>query len=206
MGDDPSVDAHRRDGMPRDSAAPALPSLVSGLLIGACLALTAACVILLGARRVSPGMAATVTPLVSTRIARATSTPMGAASTMLIEAEALLRDGDPQASIELLSPWLNELIREDRVRAYDLMGQAELELGHPGLAGSCFDRAYELEPTVERLYEAALGYDLGGDEDRALARYLELVAWEGEKADPYRDFATARIDHLRLLLGTPPPQ
>lgn len=132
--------------MQRAYAAAALPSLVAGLLIGACLALTAACGILLSARRVLPGMAATSTPLVSRRIARATSTPMSAASTMLLEAEALLRDGDPQASIELLSPWLTELIREDRVRTYDLMGQAELELGHPGLAGASFDRAYGLVP------------------------------------------------------------
>lgn len=206
MDNAPSAYDHGERGMQRTSAAAALPSLVAGLLIGACLALTAACGILLSARRVLPGMAATSTPLVSKRIARATSTPMSAAATMLLEAEALLRDGDPQASIALLSPWLTELIREDRVRAYDLMGQAELELGHPGLAGACFDRAYRLVPTVERLYEAALGYDLGGDEERALARYLELLAWEGKDGDPYRDFALARIHHIRVVLGTPSPQ
>lgn len=139
MDDGSSAYDHGVNGLQRASSAPVLQSLVSGLLIGACLALTAACGILLSARRVWPGMAATATPPISTRLATATSTPVGAASTMLAEAEALLRGGDPQASIELLSPWLNELIREDRVRAYDLMGQAELELGNPSLAGACFE-------------------------------------------------------------------
>lgn len=205
VDENPSADDHGKGGMPRDSSAPALPLLVAGLLAGVCLALAAGCGILLAARSVSPDTPATVTPLISTRTARATSTPVGGVPTILLDAEALWRDGDPQAVIELLSPSLNSLTRDDRARAYELLGQAELQLGHSSLAGACFERAYELEPTVERLYGAALGYDLGGDEDRALARYLELVAWEGEKADAYREFATGRIEHLGEILGTPPP-
>jgi hypothetical protein len=203
---DPSADDPRSAGTRPDSPVRTLASLVAGLMAGVCLTFAAGCWILLAAWRVSPRTPATVSPVVSARTATAVATPVEGIPTILLKAETLRHEGDPQAVVALLSASLDSLTPHYRARAYELLGQSELELGHSSLAGASFERAYELEPTVERLYGAALGYDLGGDEDRALGAYMEIAAWEGEQADPYRDLALARIDQLHLLLGTPYPQ
>jgi hypothetical protein len=194
-------------GVERGARVSRLAAVIAGILGGGCLGIVSGIAILLAGWAVSPATPPTASPPPPTRTSRPTTTPVAETPAVLLAAEAAWRRGDPQGAIDLLTPALGDLsLVTDRARAYELLGNAEIRLGRSSLAGARFEQAYELEPTVERLYGAALGYDLGGDEDRALDLYLELVAWEGERADPYRDLALARIDHLRLILGTPSPQ
>lgn len=178
--------------------------VAAGILGGGCLGIVSGVAIILAGWAVSPATPPTASPRQPTRTSRPTRTPVPETPAVLMEAEEAWLRGDPQEAIDLLTPVLDDLrLVTDRARAYELLGRAELQLGRSSLAGARFEQACGLEPTPERLYWSAQAYDAGGQLEWALARYLELVAWQGEEANPYRDIATARVNHLRLILGTP---
>jgi hypothetical protein len=123
------------------------------------------------------------------------------------EAECLAwQYGLAEQAIELLTPRLEELETDaDRVRAYRLLADAETYLQHFQLAAVYLEWLYALDPTAETLMQLARAHDLGGDLERAMARYMEMANWEGAEGDPYRQAAIARIDDLTSVLGTPTP-
>ncbi len=128
----------------------------------------------------------------------------------LDSAEDELSGGDPQRAIDLVKPELRNLTRpDDLARAYACLGQAEMQLYHFQFAAAYYSQLYDLQPTAEHLAWLAASYDLGGDLDRALAKYQELVAMPGAEADEYRDDAKARIADLEDVVhhtpGAPTP-
>lgn len=125
-------------------------------------------------------------------------------------AESALLGGAPQRAIDLLQPELANLTRpNDLARAYTCLGQAETQLGHFQFAAAYFSRLYDVQPTAEHLYWLATSYDLGGDLDRALAKYQALAAMPGADADAYRDDVKARVTELEDVVhhtpGAPAP-
>jgi tetratricopeptide (TPR) repeat protein len=122
----------------------------------------------------------------------------------LLLAEQVILEGDPERAISTLLPLLDTLSQQvDRARAYDDLGQAEMLLGHSRLAAAYFDQAFDIAPNSDTLFRLALANDMGGDLERALGQYQQLVAWAGEDADPFRELAQGRIRRIFYLLGTP---
>ena len=125
-------------------------------------------------------------------------------------AEDALSGGSAQTAIDLVKPELGNLSRpSDLARAYTCLGKAEMELYHFQFAAAYFSQLYDLQPTAEHLLWLATSYDLGGDLDRALAKYQALAAMPGAEADEYRDEVKARVADLEDVLhhtpGAPTP-
>lgn len=150
----------------------------------------------------------TPTQLAPTPKPRASRTPRPTASPAeqaLAQAEAAL-DSDPQTTIDLLTPLLNQLAEPAHLaRAYRALALAYSQLGRYQFAASYFKRLYDLEPTAENLWQLARAYDLGGDLAQALARYQELAAWPAASGEFYQTLAQERIEHLMDVLGTATP-
>jgi hypothetical protein len=121
-------------------------------------------------------------------------------------AERYLAESQPEKVIELLLARLDQLTRpDDLARAYDYLGQAEMQLGHFQLAAGYFEKLYAYQPTAENLFMLATAYDLGGDLERALEKYLALLGLGDTVPPDMRATVEQRIQDLRDVLGTPTP-
>lgn len=191
-------------GVERQVGASRLAAVIGGILSGVSLGIISGISILLAGWAVSPATPPTDSPPPPARTSTPSTTPFPETPTVLLAAEAAWRRGDLQAAIDLMTPALGDLtLVADQARAFELLGNSEFQLGRSSLAGARFDQAYDLEPTAERLYDAAVSYDLGGDLEQALEHYRELVAWAGEEAGPYQDSARSRIEYLEEVLRAP---
>ncbi len=139
---------------------------------------------------------------------RPTQPPCKDESGFLQEAECLARrHGEVEQAIAMLALRLDELETDPELaHAYRLLVDAETYLYHYQLAAGYLERLYEIEPTVENINQLAEIYYLGADHEHALERYLELLEWEGSEADQYREVASARIDDISEIIGTPAPK
>lgn len=142
----------------------------------------------------------TDTPLIST------PQPTPTQLTQLEKAELALDSNQPEKVKELLYPMIeNWTSNADRIRGYQLLGQAELEQGHPQLAVPYFEKLYFYEPTAENLFLLATIYDMGGDIKNALIKYQELAKWENLPMEIDIEFINIRIHAISRSLGTPAP-
>jgi tetratricopeptide (TPR) repeat protein len=127
-------------------------------------------------------------------------------TTLLDEAEVTLNSGQPEKVRKLLYPIIeNWTSNEDRIRGYNLLGQAELAQGHPQLAVPYFERLYSYEPTPENLFLLATTFDAGGDNRNALEKYQELTQREDLPPEIDIEFIKLRIENISRVLGTPIP-
>lgn len=191
---------------------------VGGFGLGVVLSLLGAGSLLLLRGTAGIGLPPTATPTVTpTPTPSATSTPTATptpvpsptddAAALHSRAErAMYAEFDPQKAVDLLSPRLADLADPaDLALAHRLVGEAEAALGHFQLAAGHFEALYAQQPLAEHLYLLALTYDLGGDLDRALARYMELAAWESPDGAEYRAEAEIRVTQIIEVVGTPTP-
>ena len=95
--------------------------------------------------------------------------------------------------------------RADQARVNELLGEVEFNAGRPQQAAPYYKRAFELDPVIEMLFKLAIAYYAGGDLENALQRFHQIVDWEGEEADVYREDASFIIEDLEDVLGTPTP-
>jgi hypothetical protein len=86
-----------------------------------------------------------------------------------------------------------------------ILGDAQMMLGHARLAGAYYARAYAAEPSARRLWLMASSNDAGGDYELALGQYIELVSWPGPEVDEYREPARSRIAQIIGIIGTSTP-
>ena len=125
---------------------------------------------------------------------------------LLERAATALNDGHPETVIDLLFPAIEGWTSPDEIaRGYELLGTAELYLGHAQLAAPFFERLYFYKPTADNLLSLAMVYDEGGDIDKALERYQELAAWEDLPQYIDRDLINSRIEDISRAMGTPVP-
>src|SRR5574337_1789289 len=171
---------------------------LGGLTGGACLALCVTIGLLTQrvpylasapAQATAPHPAMTLTALPTATPPAPLVTPIPSVETDPVQAdlalaERYLAESQPEKVIELLLARLDQLTRlDDLARAYDDLGQAEMQLGHFQLAAGYFEKLYAYQPTAENLFRLATAYDLGGDLERALAKYLALMEL-GDKVPP----------------------
>ena len=199
---------------PKNRADRRIALVAAGFAAGVCIVLTAA-----GLHTVQRGrhMAATlaapstatptVRPPAPTRTRAPTQTPIPTALASLLQrAEKYLDVGEPQGAIDLLSPLVDQSgDPEDLAHANELLAQAETMFGRYQRAAAYFQAAFDLAPTVTRLFLLATSYDAGGDLERALAAYLRVLNWSDGTADEYRSYSEQRVEALIDVLGTPTP-
>lgn len=125
--------------------------------------------------------------------------------TLLDQARRDLEDQQPQKVLEALKPKLDQFPNvDDQARAYEYLGQAEIQLGRFQFAALYFENMYALQPTAEHLYMLATAYDEGGDLRHALKNYQALAGLRTLDAYMYRSAAEGRIKQLLEIL-TPGP-
>jgi tetratricopeptide (TPR) repeat protein len=133
--------------------------------------------------------------------------PTSVAEEWFVQAQELLDRNRPQDVLDLLRPKIDQMTNtQDRADAYDFMGQAEFQLRHYQLAAVHFSKLQELQPSREHLFTLAYAYDMGGDLERALASYAELVDRDGYVDDDYYFMAVARVKELGRIVATPTPK
>ncbi len=109
--------------------------------------------------------------------------------------------------LDLILPILDQLQQpDDLAHAYYYLGRAESQLGHFQIAAAYYEKLYAYQPTAENLFLLAMAYDLGGDLDHALEKYMLLLEWEDAEGDAYREPANARIQAIIEVIGTPTPE
>jgi hypothetical protein len=119
-------------------------------------------------------------------------------------AQGRLDQLDPQGAIDLLQGRIAELSSpECAAMANQILGDAQMMLRRSRLAGAYYARAFDAEPSAQRLFLMATANDLGGDLEIALGQYVRLEDWAGPDADPYRMTARDRIVHIISIIGTP---
>lgn len=193
---------------------------LGGLSGGACLALCVTIGLLAQratylasapAQATTPHPAITPTALPTTNPPAPFVTPVPSVETDPVQAdlalaERYLAESQPEKVIDLLLARLDQITdSSDLARAYDYLGQAEMQLGHFQLAAGYFEKLYAEQPTAEHLFVLARAYDLGGDLERALEKYLALMELGDTVPPDMRATAEQRIQDLRDVLGTPTP-
>ncbi len=193
---------------------------LSGLTGGACLALCMTIGLLVQrttylasapAQATNPYLAMTSTALPTAKPPAPVVTPIPSVEPDPVQAdlalaERYLAEARPEKVIELLLARLDQLTKpDDLARAYDYLGQAEMQLGHFQLAAGYFEKLYAYQPTAENLFMLATAYDLGGDLERALDKYLALMEMGETVLPDMRATVEQRIQDLRDVLGTPTP-
>jgi tetratricopeptide (TPR) repeat protein len=127
-------------------------------------------------------------------------------ATPLEEAEEALNSGQPEKVRDLLYPVIETWTsNDDRVRGYELLGEAELVQGHAQLATPHFEKLYFYAPTAENLFILASVYDAGGDICHALEKYQELAKWNPLPPEVDIELVNLRIEQISCALGTPAP-
>ncbi len=140
----------------------------------------------------------TVVP--DTRATRATNA-------LFDQAEKYLLERKPQQVLDWILPQMDQFKnKDDLAEAYYYLGQAEALLGHYQLAAGYFERLYEQRSTVENLMMLAEAYDLGGNLDRALAKYILVTEQNSSDATGYKPAAEQRIKYIIRVIGTPTPK
>lgn len=154
----------------------------------------------------APSPTATSTPTLRPRpTARRTATKVYDPTLQAAE-EGWVYQLEPDAAILHLKELLGIIEdRADQARVNHLLGEVEFNAGRPQQAAPYFKRAFELDPLVETLFNLAIAYYAGGDLENALLRFQQIVDWEGEGADVYREDAGFFIEALEDVLGTPTP-
>lgn len=113
---------------------------------------------------------------------------------------------EPELAIMQLKELLGNIEdRADQARVNELLGDVEFNAGRPQQAAPYYKRSFELEQDIEVLFKLAIAYYAGGDLENALQRFHQIVDWEGEGADVYREDASFFIEDLEDVLGTPTP-
>ncbi len=113
---------------------------------------------------------------------------------------------EPETAITQLKELLGTIEdRADQARVNELLGDVEFNAGRPQQAAPYYKRSFELDQDIEVLFKLAIAYYAGGDLENALQRFHQIVDWEGEEADVYREDANFFIADLEDVLGTPTP-
>lgn len=90
--------------------------------------------------------------------------------------------------------------RNDSMRAHYKRGLSAYALGNYSLAASEYEKAFDLDPQPELLYDAAQAHRLAGDKARALQLYQSYLALFGDKASN-RDEVLDRIVALKRAVA-----
>jgi hypothetical protein len=181
---------------------------LGGISAGVCLSMIAGVVMLAARVKTAPLPTQTAIPTATIIIPTPTLvvtpsptfTPVPPPSP-LEEAEEALDSGNPEKVRGYLYPMIESWSsNDDRVRGYELLGQAELMQGHTQL-----EKLYFYEPTAENLFILATVYDASGDICRALEKYQELAKWNPPPPGVDIELVHLRIEQISCALGTPVP-
>lgn len=92
--------------------------------------------------------------------------------------------------------------RLEASEAYEMMGGAEFQLGHPQLASGYLELMYANNPTSYNLYTLAMAYDGGGNLDKALEKYALLLSFHDETITVDKlAFAQQRLQEILTIKG-----
>jgi len=103
----------------------------------------------------------------------------------------------------ILSPNISKFTnRVEASEAYELLGTAEFQLGHPQLASGYFELMYANNPISYNLYTLAVAYDGGGNLDKALEKYALLISFhDGTIPLDKLVFAQQRLQEIMTIKG-----
>jgi hypothetical protein len=136
-----------------------------------------------------------------------TASTGAAPETILTQAQQLLISGQPEKVAGLLQPVMDTWNSPDDLAAANKnLGQAEMDMGHPKLAAAYFEKLFIYQPTADNLFLMAVAYDAGGENKKALDKYLLLAALDNAEGQFNREYVHMRIQNLGWVLGTRTPQ
>lgn len=125
---------------------------------------------------------------------------------LLAKAEYSGLNGDTQEVINILLPNINKFSnRFEAAVAYQLLGTAEFQLGHPLLAAGYFELMYANNPTSKNLYTLALAYDGGGNLDKAIEKFaIAISVNDGTMQSQEIAYAQQRIQEIMMIKNPAP--
>ena len=118
------------------------------------------------------------------------------------KAERAMDEYDLEKANAFLYPLTTkELSDLDNARLYGDLGKIEIYNGHARMACSFFEKQFTYEKTPLVLLSTAMACAEGGDLDKAMDYYQQIVDWPGSDADDYRDMAQSALDAIKQSLG-----
>jgi tetratricopeptide (TPR) repeat protein len=125
---------------------------------------------------------------------------------VLTEAENAFYMGDLEKARKLLTSLIGlDMSEEYYARLYANLGDLEYSQGNFRLACGYFENQYSHQKTLGALLSLAISCESSGQLVKSAGYYQELLDWQGEDADPYREGAQAALDNIREMLGSPEP-
>jgi len=192
---------------------------LTGLLLGACLALMLLAGIVIGRSQAANSLPTptryvphystpTDTPVPSeTPIPLVTITVTDAAVNFdqaFGDADQAAQNGDLDQAQQLFLALLaqtNDLSKTAEI--YGRLGDIKMNQGHSSLASAYYDKQYALQKAPLTLMKMADAYSESGNLIKAESGYMELLNWPNKEADSYLEDAREKLKFVRLMLGTP---
>jgi len=129
---------------------------------------------------------------------------VSAEETLLAQANAFLVEGQPGRVPDLLWPEIQKWSSlENRAEGYRLLGQAEMELGHPQLAAGYYEELTYIHASAGNLFLLGYAYDAGGHLGAAYVAYKRVIAAVPSDPEVDYEFVSWRIEQLEEFFGIP---